>query len=267
MKELFKKFIKTDLISVKYAKGVSDMKGKEFHAYNEIIYFMGGSGTFISDNMHIELKPDLIMVIPKESYHQMSITGNEEDYHRLVIHFDDIPKLSSLISKKMTHVFAAEANAYVKYLFDKLFIIIENNIADPSNEVVVFSVLTLLLEEISDNAKLGQVFENSDTLSYRCIDWIDKNIGGRISVSQIAQELNMSPSNVAHVFKAEMNISIYQYILKKRLMSAHKKILAGQLPTQVALECGFNDYSGFYKQYKKMFNDSPSSFKNKNIEL
>lgn len=32
----------------------------------------------------------------------------------------------------------------------------------------------------------------------------------------------------------------------------------GQPATQAAIECGFNDYSGFYKQFKKMFNKSPS---------
>ena len=55
-----------------------------------------------------------------------------------------------------------------------------------------------------------------------------------------------------------MNISIHQYILKKKLVMAHHKILDGIPATQAAIDCGFNDYSGFYKQFKKMFNKAPS---------
>ena len=41
-------------------------------------------------------------------------------------------------------------------------------------------------------------------------------------------------------------------------MLAHHKIADGELASAAALECGFRDYSGFYKQYKKLFNQSPS---------
>jgi AraC-like DNA-binding protein len=65
-------------------------------------------------------------------------------------------------------------------------------------------------------------------------------------------------SCLAHTFKEQMNISIHQFILKKRLVMAHHKILAGEPATKAAMECGFNDYSGFYKQYKKLFGKNPS---------
>ena len=33
----------------------------------------------------------------------------------------------------------------------------------------------------------------------------------------------------------------------------------GTPATQAAIECGFNDYSGFYRQFKKMFHKAPSA--------
>ena len=61
-----------------------------------------------------------------------------------------------------------------------------------------------------------------------------------------------------------MNISLHQFILKKKLVMAYHKILDGIPATKAAVECGFNDYSGFYKQFKKMFNQSPSKRKSRN---
>ena len=42
---------------------------------------------------------------------------------------------------------------------------------------------------------------------------------------------------------------------------ANKKIKNSVPRTQAAIECGFHDYSGFYKQYKKMFGVVPRECK------
>ena len=74
--------------------------------------------------------------------------------------------------------------------------------------------------------------------------------------------MNVSPSTLTHSFKKDMNISVYRYILKKRLVLAQQKILSGEPAQKAALDCGFNDYSGFYKQYKKTFGIAPSRQEN-----
>ena len=65
-------------------------------------------------------------------------------------------------------------------------------------------------------------------------------------------------ATLMHTFKKNMNISIHKYIIKKWLILAHAKISNGEQSVIVANECGFNDYSGFYKQYVKMFDTTPS---------
>ena len=50
-----------------------------------------------------------------------------------------------------------------------------------------------------------------------------------------------------------MNIPLHRYIVKKRLILAHNKMVEGEPAGLAAAESGFNDYSGFYLQYKNMF--------------
>ena len=116
MKQDTVKFIKDDSITFKYAKGKSSETGKEFHAYHEIIYFMGGNAKFISENVQIDLKPNTLIVIPCETYHQMQITGSQNHYHRCVFHFLEIPNLKDLIDQSASHTLLIEMDQELKFL-------------------------------------------------------------------------------------------------------------------------------------------------------
>lgn len=258
MENLFTKYIKDEDVTFMYAKGASGKTGKEFHTYHEIIYYMGGKAKFISENIHTTLKPNTLIIIPAETYHQLLITGPQEEYHRCVCHFLNIPEFKELISQSMNGALLLSMNKQLQFLFNQLITLTDQKCSDAVNSAILRSVLCLVLNEISINTHLREEATAPDTLSEKSVAYIAKHIADPITVTEIADELNVSVSHLAHAFKQQMNISIYQYILKKRLIMAHHKISSGVPATQAALECGFNDYSGFYKQFKKMFNKSPS---------
>lgn len=258
MQNIEAKYIVNDTITFKYAKGVSSETGKEFHAFHEIIYFMGGKAKFISENIQMTLKPNTLIVIPRETYHQLLITGSQDDYHRCVFHFLEIDDLKELINQSMNRTLLIEMNQNFQFLFQQMITLTEQERQGPTNSVVIHAVLSLLLNEIATKNYTNIETSVPNSLSEKCTAYIADHITEPISVEDIARELNVSVSHLAHSFKKQMNISIHQYILKKKLVIAHHKIMDGQPATQAAIECGFNDYSGFYKQFKKMFNKAPS---------
>ena len=261
-KDIFSQYIKDDYITFKYAKGASDMFGKEFHTYHEIIFFMGGKAEFISDKIHMELKENTLIVIPKQAYHQLLITGAQNEYYRCVFNFFDVPELQILISESMKTVYVTEINQEIQYLFDKMISLTKNEVFSQIKKIVLRSVLSILLTEILQSDTSYCIGHTHENITSEAIEYIEKHISEDVSLSKIAKSINVSVSTLSHTFKKNMNISIYQYILKKRLVLAHKKILMGEPATKAASECGFKDYSGFYKQYKKMFGIAPSSRKN-----
>ncbi len=258
MENLFTKYIKDDAVTFMYAKGASGKTGKEFHTYHEIIYYIDGKAKFITENIHTTLKPNTLIIIPAETYHQLLITGPQEEYHRCVFHFLNIPEFKELISQSMNGALFLTMNKPLQFLFNQLISLAGRNCSEAVNSAILRSVLCLVLNEISINTHLSEEATTPGTLSEKSVTYIAKHISEPITITDIADELNVSVSHLAHAFKQQMNISIYQYILKKRLIMAHHKISSGVPATLAALECGFNDYSGFYKQFKKMFNKSPS---------
>lgn len=240
----------------KHAKGVSEKSGREFHTHHEIIWFMEGQARFISEKLHTPLNPGTLILIPRESYHQLLITGPQENYHRCVFHFLHIPGLEGLIAKSLTEVQVLQVNQRLRDLFRQAVTVA----ADPGEDgaAVMGGILTLILYEILQNHR-SPFRDADDSVTDRCISYVNQNITAQLSLSVVAGALNVSESYLSHSFKKEMNISLHQYILKKRLVMAHRKIVDGEPAVQAAAECGFQDYSGFYKQFRKMYGQPPGS--------
>ena len=261
MGSLFKNYFENEMFTVKYAAGPSEMIGREFHTYNEIIFFMGGEGRFIADNANVTLRQELVMVIPRANYHSMNITGDKNSYLRCVVHFNDM-----LIFKSPGEVLIADANRHIKYLFKKIISALSVESDKRIKNDIIVSAINLLLYEFSQFPQ-GDRLSKERTLSQKCVEIINESLCSGIGTAKIAEKLSVSQSTLCHTFKKEMNISVYKYILEKRLVLAREKILNGCRTADAALECGFNDYSGFYKQYINMFGSAPSrTVKLKNIE-
>lgn len=246
--ELFEHYIKTDGVTFKHARGKSVMTGKEFHIYHEIILFLDGKAELITEYSRTPIKPNTLIFIPKETYHQLNIIGKQEAYHRCILHFTKSPINKFLLCK---------ADNEIKYLFSKL----TDNIKSKDKEPILNSVLVLLLNKLSTEKLDNTAVISQNPIILQCIDYIKYNLNSNLSVEEISKVCNISVSGLSHLFKKEMNISLHKYIIEKRLIEAYKKIHAGKAVTSVYIECGFNDYSGFYRQYKKMFGFSPSQTK------
>ena len=98
------------------------------------------------------------------------------------------------------------------------------------------------------------------TLS-KILQYIDENLNHALEVTTIAKEFYVSPSWVFHIFKKHLQISYKQYVNHRKMLYAHQLVLSGTPPTQAALLCGFQEYTTFYRQYKRQFGVSPQEDK------
>lgn len=251
-------YVTNEHITFKHAIGLSDKSGREFHSHHEIIWFIGGDACFISENIHTQIKPNTLLLIPCESYHQLLITGEQEAYHRCVFHFLHIPQMEDLIQKSLHRLQMLDMTPRLQDLFQQMIALSVQASHEQTRGTVMQAILTLILHEVSLHDALPAISQTINTITDKCIDYVNRNIAQPLTIPAIAKALNVSESYLSHTFKKQMNIALHRYILQKRLVMAHHKILDGVPPVKAALECGFQDYSGFYKQFHKTFNASPS---------
>jgi AraC-like DNA-binding protein len=94
-----------------------------------------------------------------------------------------------------------------------------------------------------------------------CIDYINTHLQEPISPDSLAKQFYLSKYHLMHCFKEETGCSIGSYLSTKRLLLAREYIQEGMSATQACYECGFHNYSTFFRAWKKCFGNSPTSKK------
>jgi AraC-like DNA-binding protein len=127
--------------------------------------------------------------------------------------------------------------------------------------VVLLSTLSGNQEQSAETEGYSDVDDTTHSFISHVLKYIDQNLTGNISAESVAKRMNVSLSTLSHIFKKHMGISLHRYVVQKRLILAQRLISEGHKPTKVYIDCGYRDYSSFYKAYIKMFGSLPSKEK------
>lgn len=254
----FAKWFRTEEITFKHAKGMRDVIGQEMHPFHELFLFLDGDAEFISDEGSERLRPMTVVVIPRGRFHQFVVRGAEAAYHRCVLNFDRVSELDELIARRLTRVFLTQ-NEEASQLFLRMQPLADTPSTVLENRILLKALLAQLLLSLQEDGAHAPSAAAFHPLTVQTIACIEKQPERRLSVAALAAALHVSSSYLSHTFKRDVRISLSHYMLEKRLILAHQKISSAVSPVQAALECGFEDYSNFYRQYKRMFGTSPSA--------
>jgi len=92
------------------------------------------------------------------------------------------------------------------------------------------------------------------------LDYIEQNLKTDIIVEELAQMSGYSAGHFCRLFAQAMDLTVANYILKRRLDHALCEISSGRKAIDVILEYGFDTYAGFYKAFVKMYGCSPTKY-------
>ncbi len=266
-KELHCEIYNSDDLHLHYAKGPSIEPGREFHIYNEILYIPKITGKLITESGKIDIKSGTLLVIPRESFHHL-IVDKPNEYTRFCFNFDNPKGLEEIVDICMRNTCIIEnPSERIVSLFNSLPAIFSESEIDKG--ILIFAVFSEILVYLKKELKRGIQIDpkNSDEVICNVLNYINKNYCSPINLDEISDNLKISPSSLSHIFKKNLNISVYKYITDKRMITAQKLIKSGVSPTVTAFKCGFTDYTAFYRSYKKYYGMSPKESKNQQIFL
>lgn len=242
-----------------YASGDSIMSGDEFHTFHEVLYIFSAEGWFLSEKKKTRLLPNTLILIPKETYHNFVFEENS-DYIRCRIWFSDISGFGGITEECMNEIrVISEPGEVIERLFSELAETADKAYSEAERRMLLrSSVLRLLFEIKRGLHETGSSGVQSQSgLIQAAAKIINEDYCENISVGNIAARLFVSPSQLAHMFKKELNISIYKYITLKRILCAQKLIKSGVKANEAARQSGFRDYSSFYRVYRKHCGEAP----------
>ena len=120
--------------------------------------------------------------------------------------------------------------------------------------------LLIYLNYLSQN-NLYQV-ESTQECDHRINDvikYINNNLNETITLDHIAEEFYLSKYHLCRLFKKQVGMSIYQYIIKKRLIIAKSLLISGSDVRTAFINSGFSDYSNFLKAFKNEYGVLPKN--------
>jgi len=96
----------------------------------------------------------------------------------------------------------------------------------------------------------------------RVTNVLDQQYRDPPSLEQLADDVGLSASRLAHLFREEVGRSIQSYILERRLIMAAMLIVqTHERISQIAYSVGFGDVSNFNHAFKRRFEMSPRQYR------
>ncbi len=95
-------------------------------------------------------------------------------------------------------------------------------------------------------------------------EYLHEHYAENISLPQLAQLVNLSPSYLSRVFKAEIGVSLPHYQTQIRIDRARSMLLQGLPVKQVAANTGFVDQSHLTYHFKRFVQTTPGRYRAKN---
>ncbi len=246
------------------------------HAFYEIYIFISGNVNYIIEGRTYDLRPGDVLLTNNSDIHRPEILPSQYPYERIVIWLnntffnglldigEDLTACFKDASNRDYRLFRPNASQLLKIQDTCRAIEQERSVNRLGSRVMAFSsimeILVLISRayyEISDSAQHG-VTENQQI--NQIVAYINNHYNEDLSLESLSSKFYLSKYYLSHKFKQFTGLSLYQFILKKRLTIARNMLMRGKSVTETYTECGFNDYSNFLKAFKQEFGEKPSQY-------
>ena len=138
--------------------------------------------------------------------------------------------------------------------------------SDFNDEMTIKAHMLNLLSVIFSTQIIGGQAEGYSFVS-KFIEYVLENYDHNFDVNEAVKSIGYSPSYFRTIFKREIGITPYAYVLQYRIKEAKELLSKGYQVKTVCAKVGFDDVFYFSKVFKKIVGQTPSKYKQQFTEL
>lgn len=251
----------------------------ESHQYIEVMILLSGLVDYQIDGAVYKLNPGDCVVVNSRELHSLSIDP-ETPYERYVLQFshDLIPKLLDIdlsfpFTNASSYRHIIPKNIVQQTKLVELMKKLCSQCSDKSryNDALFISTIINCIVELntavdallSSASHLIQTPKTTDHLLQGMIKYVNSNLTKDIRTDELASHLGVSESYLYRFCKRKLSISLHEYINNQKMQLAVALLNRGFTPQYVAIHLGYDYYTTFFTQFKKVVGRSPSEIVNK----
>lgn len=250
------------------------------HDYYELYYFISGDVTYSIEGQNYELKPHDILVVNSKELHKPIFDSNAR-HERIVFHFkpnalapfmsDAYPLLQSFENRRLGYCNRLKGETVLLEGIHKYIARIESYIKEDALEkdIMIRTLFIQMLVAVNNiymqQCVIGNESEEYDEKITSILEYITDHLDEKITLEILEGMFYINRYYLCHIFKKKTTFTVMEYITYKRIMKAKDLLLEGMPITEVCNTIGFNDYSNFYKVFKRLVGSSPKDFAKENM--
>lgn len=243
------------------------------HGFYEITLFKTGNLRYLVDDKRYQItKGDILIIPPGFTHCPLGLHTLTAPYERIIL----------CVSKKYIDFFLSRWHAENTYkaIFNQPTLfktadtpyeylceyfernVIEGNIENPYADAFLAGNTLCFLSKLLEahDVDFAPAKRLKKELIDRIISYVEKNYSQKITIQDISDKFHIGKTALIKLFKDNLNCTFHQYLNLVRLNAA-KNMLAKDLNLETIAETvGFNDYSSFYRAFKKEFGVSPKDY-------
>lgn len=247
------------------------------HDYYEFYFFISGEVSMTIAGRRFILTPGELVLIPPGVPHYAIIDDASIYYQRFVFwiskeYCNQLVKTSqsygyvmqrATVSKQYIFQFDVfQFNALQSKIFNLIQEMQQKRYGKEAKLKLCVCDLVLDINRMVYEHEHIQKNENETSLCEKLMTYIDNHLTeNNLSLESIADKFYLNKYHISHTFKDNLGISIHQYIIKKRLELFKNYVCNDDNLAQLCMNCGFVDYSNFYRAFKKEYGISPTEYK------
>ena len=233
---------------------------RHIHNDYELFYFVEGDADYVIGSAVYHMNRRDLLVIKPGDYHYLRLRSSMP-CERYIINFDETELQLPEGTVQQTGMFHIAGDSMIHRFFEELPKV--RDVFSPEEfRVFLSSGIMMVLLLLKHHMQQRQVLpEEGNLVLKQILQYIDRHPQEAVTAGHLASKFYVSTSWIVHIFQRSLGISLMQYVREKRIRYAQTLIQQGMAPMEVAVQCQFENYATFYRQYKLVLGHSPKEDK------
>lgn len=242
------------------------------HPFYEVYFFLSGNAAYSVEGRAYQLCPgDILLtdtrdihrpiVQPGKPYERYVLWLTEDFLHSLRGHGEDLGTCFHSASERHHHLIRPDAPTLAQLKSQcELMAALKDEDSFGSGSLLYANLITFLVylnrAYLSTPLSVRKDIEENETIN-QVLDYINTHLAEPLCLDKLSAEFFLSKFYLNNKFKHYTGLTLYQYVIKKRLTVARNLLRDGTPVMETCLACGFSDYSNFLKAFKREFCCTP----------
>lgn len=230
-----------------------------YHDMYEILFLKEGDISYLTEDAVYPVRKNSFILAHPQQQHCIRI-DKDTPYDRYDLLFSPETIGPGLLQDIPADVCVVgfESNQLVIQLFDKMDFYCEKLSGSELGRALRALTEEVLLNVMLQTKESHKEATAKQPLTLRAMAYMEENLLTLTDVDTVCRDLGISRSYLYQLFQSDLGTTPKRYITERRLNLARQEIFLGAKATNVYTQCGFSDYSTFFRAYKKQFGYPPT---------